>query len=249
VQAFFGAVLGIDTLRPNASAIAAVDGAGEVNCLIPFGLNASVLAGANFGDIITITGPSPGNWGKIDIDGNMSSNPVFVAAMTNLLCTSGVSIGDQFDPGTGFAGVLDGFEGRIALNPIVILPVVDHFPNGNSSKVTVVGFVAAKLLTNDQVPNGNQGNPASNNGNGNSGSSSAPGNSGNSNKNKNSGGNGNSNGNSGNSGNSSSNGNSGNSQNSGSNWSNKIELLNMVIGNRGGGPFVPPYAPFVGLVE
>ena len=141
---FIAHMLGVNSLAPQVTSIAYAGSADNVDCLLPFALDDDVLAGINYGDTITIGNNSPGNWGKIDIGGNMSSNPVFVDAMTNGACSTPVSVGDQFDPGTGFAGVQNGFDGRIAVDPVATLPVVSHFPNGNHP-LTIVGFVVVRL--------------------------------------------------------------------------------------------------------
>ncbi len=151
VPTVFSRVWGQLSTTPRTMAIATYDGSNDVNCLIPFGLEDDSLVGKNYGDTMTINHASPGNWGKLDIGGNMSSNPVFLAAMASGACSATVSIGDLLSPGTGFAGVVNGFDSRIASNPIVTMPIVNGFSNGNSSPVTVVGFVVAQLI----LQNGN----------------------------------------------------------------------------------------------
>jgi len=147
VDTIFGRLLDWSSLVPEVSSLARIGASNRVSCLVPFGLDDDILVGRNFGDILDIGRNSPGNWGKLDIGGNMSSLPNFVDAMINGICGVVVNIGDQFDPATGFAGVRNGFDGRIASNPIVTLPVVDRFPNGNSQQITIMGFVVVELIS------------------------------------------------------------------------------------------------------
>lgn len=136
--------------QPLVTSVAYISSTGSATCMVPFGLDDGVVAGVTYGSVLDISRPNAGNWGKLDIGGNMSSNPVFVAAMTNGVCSERLAIGDDVSPGTGFAGVVDGFNGRIEVNPIVILPVVNNFANGNSSDSVVVGFVAVELIGQGQ---------------------------------------------------------------------------------------------------
>lgn len=148
VGTYFARIFGFNSLLPKVESIAAYGFSNNAQCLLPFALDDNVLAGKNFGDTIDVGVNSPGNWGKVDLDGNMSCAPCFVDAMTNGLCGKSVSVGDQFTPGTGNGGVSNGFDGRMGVNPIAVLPVVQSFPNGNSSPVTVVGFVTVQILGN-----------------------------------------------------------------------------------------------------
>ncbi len=146
VATFFGRIWGQNILNPQARSVAAMTGSNEVDCLIPYGVDDDVLKTIKFGDTIDVSKDDPGNWGKIDIDGNMSSGQKFNDAMRSGLCGSIVRIGDKFDPAPGFAGVVTGFDDRMDINPIVVMPVVDNFDNGSSTQVTVVGFIVAQLV-------------------------------------------------------------------------------------------------------
>jgi len=154
VAVFFGRIMGWSLLQPGVRSIAAAGGAGTATCLIPFGLDDDVLVGKDFGDVLDISHPSPGNWGKLDIGGNMSALPNFIDGMINGACGTSVSVDDPLSPGTGFAGVKQGFDGRIEINPIVIIPIVDHFGLGNSVDSNVVGFIVAELIA--QIGNGSK---------------------------------------------------------------------------------------------
>ena len=143
----FARLLGWTHLTPGVESVARQTYPGKTNCLIPFGIKESVVSGLSFGSILNIGSRSPGNWGKIDIDGNMSSLPLFVDAMINGLCSREVSVGEQFNPGTGFAGIKQGFDARIPINPVVKIPIVDNFPSGSSAKIAIRGFAVVRLLT------------------------------------------------------------------------------------------------------
>jgi hypothetical protein len=153
VSTYFAKIFGAENLSAASESIAAYGTPTASSCLIPFGLEDTVLDGHEYGDIIDISRASAGNWGKIDIDGNMSSNPAFIAAMTSGFCSRSVKLGDTFTSATGFAGVSNGFEDRMEINPIISMPVVQGFSNGNST-VTVVGFVSVKLIMQQGHGNG-----------------------------------------------------------------------------------------------
>jgi len=112
------------------------------------------MQGKHYGDTISISQPSPGDWGKLDVGGiNSSSGPVFFDSMQSGMCSAILKVGDTVSPGTGYAQVTPAFEERLDTNPIVTMPIVQAFGNGNS-QVTIVGFIVAELLT--------QGNNGSN---------------------------------------------------------------------------------------
>ncbi len=145
----FGRVLGQETLRPVASSMAVTSGANDVTCMVPFAIDDDLLVGKTYGDQIDIDHNSPGNWGKIDLGGNMSSGSNFEDAMENGVCWETFSINQLVSPGTGFAEVRQGFRRRIAKNPLATIAVVDDFPNGNSSDMKILGFIVTELLRED----------------------------------------------------------------------------------------------------
>jgi len=158
---FAGAIQNAAEMRPNVLSTAVVGTAGTGQCVIPFGVTEVEMQELQHGDIISLNWQGSGNWGKLDLGGtNMSSRPNFIDAMTGQTCHN-ASVGDQIDPGTGYAGVADGFDQRIGINPIVTIPVVDGFGNGNSTPSTIVGFILAELIWQSG------GNSGSGNGNGN----------------------------------------------------------------------------------
>ena len=158
VPTLFARVLGVQSMQPTAHSLAIVAGADHVTCLVPFGITKEAIEGKAFGDTLYIGVNSPGNWGKLDVGGNMSSRNAFVNGFVNGVCDTQVSINDiingttdldeqdHVSPGTGFAGVKEGFRQRIQIDPKVVMAVVDRFPNGNSQPVRIVGFVVVRLI-------------------------------------------------------------------------------------------------------
>ncbi len=142
----FSKIFGISSLQPREHAVATMGTADSADCVIPFALELPLVQTLDYGDEVSIGSPSPGNWGKINHGGNMSSKKNFEDAMTGSNCGSPVKVGDQMDPGTGFAFVVGGFDLRLAQNPIVTMLVVDEFPSGKSKKVTVEGFIVVEIL-------------------------------------------------------------------------------------------------------
>ncbi len=154
VQLAFGTVVGMTAMTPAVHSVAQIGSANNVPGLIPFGVTTNELNGVHWGDTITVNWQGSGNWGKLNLcDINMSSNPNFNNYMTNGVPCS-ISIGQQFDPGTGNAGVNNAFNARIAANPLVVIPVVNAFGNGKSSKVTIEGFVVALLVSSGKNGSG-----------------------------------------------------------------------------------------------
>jgi len=146
VPIVFGRIFGMERLSPSARAIAVLSGASQVVCAVPYAVEFQAVQGKSFGDLIPVGWNSSGNWGKIDLGGeNMSSGSDFLEAMEFGVCSEPVQIGDQISPATGFAQVQQGFQRRFNVQPIITIPVVTPFPNGNSGNVTVLGFIAGKL--------------------------------------------------------------------------------------------------------
>lgn len=142
----FGQLLGLANLRPAVSSLA-IAGGGVADCLVPFGVREIELDGLTGGETITVNTNGQGNWGKLDVGGiNTSSNPVFYNAMLNGVCGAPLEPGDGIEPGTGFAGLRNAFDDRLAANPYVVFPVVDDFGNGNSTDSIVQSFALFELL-------------------------------------------------------------------------------------------------------
>lgn len=147
VGTFFAKVMGFSSLLPHVMSIAVQDFPTFSNCPVPYGIEDDLLMGVIYGDILEVDRDSPGNWGKLDIGGNMSSGPNFIQAMQANTCNASVAVGATVNPGTGFAGVIDGFEARALINPVMVVAVVDGFPNGNSTPVTIKGFVVVEIVS------------------------------------------------------------------------------------------------------
>ena len=147
-------------MDPAVDSIATLASSNDVSCLVPFGLEWPTLFDVNNndaplyqpGDLLTITRASPGNWGKIDVGGNMSSAPNFLHAMQGTGCEVTVSVGDEYDSATGFAGVRDGFQWRLDNDPVITVMVVDEFGNG-AHEVNILAFVVLEVVS--IVGNGN----------------------------------------------------------------------------------------------
>lgn len=146
-------------MNPAVDSIASLAAANDVSCVIPFGLEWPALFDVNNnnaplyqpGDLFVLTRQDAGNWGKIDIGGNMSSAPNFIHAMQDIDCSPEVvSVGDSYTVGSGsagMAGVKDAFEWRLQNEPVLTMAIVDDFPNGNSSTVNVMGFVVVEIMS------------------------------------------------------------------------------------------------------
>jgi hypothetical protein len=144
--------VGMSQMTPSVASVAVIGAANSVPGLIPFGVSTNEMDGVQYGDIITVHWQGSGNWGKVNLCGiNMSSGPNFDNYMLNGVPCA-VAIGDTFNSGTGNAHVDSAFEGRIARDPIVAIPIVDDFGNG-TKPVTVQGFVVAQLLTSGGAGN------------------------------------------------------------------------------------------------
>ncbi|MCB0352779.1 MAG: hypothetical protein KDD64_04615 [Bdellovibrionales bacterium] len=164
-QSYFGRLFGVKNLYPHVYAIAGFtrETITETTpiCMRPFGVenqNITDLAGGPEGEIqwgstiLTVGNHSPANWGKIDLDGNMSSGHAFEEAMQNGACDLDPVpfIGQAFSPGTGFGGSIsqvfnDLYNSGIDEQRHWLIAGVDEFPNGNSGLVTVMNFYEVYL--------------------------------------------------------------------------------------------------------
>jgi Flp pilus assembly protein TadG len=154
VPLLFGRVLGTFQMTPRVQSVAMSGGLGSVSGLIPFGITTNELNGLQPGSILDTSIVSPGDRGKINLCGlNMSANPVWQQYMVSGVACA-VGIGSQWDPGPGNAAFANGFSDRMAVDPYVLLPIVDAFPNGKSGQVTIEGFVEGLLLGSGGTWNG-----------------------------------------------------------------------------------------------
>ena len=169
LPAAFAKALEWGGLSPRVTSIAiGQTGGNNVICGMPFGIAEHILQGVQFGDILDLSVQSAGNWGKLDIGGMMSDRNNFIDAMVNGACDAELVIGDQVSPGTGYAGVADGWDDRIDVDPFVVLPIVQQFFDGNHD-VTIVGFVVVELIGQSDQTGGGNGSGGTGGGNGGSG--------------------------------------------------------------------------------
>ncbi|MEZ4753039.1 MAG: TadG family pilus assembly protein [Bdellovibrionota bacterium] len=147
VDTWFSSVVDFNQVRTKAHTVAVgPDVTG--NCVKPFGFSNQILGVFTPGTVITVGSETPGNWGKVDVDGNMSSGPNFASAMYNDTCNTTVNVGSQFSPGTGSSGTLKTIFQTLfnSGDREMTLLVVDGFPNGNNGVVTVEKFALADLV-------------------------------------------------------------------------------------------------------
>lgn len=149
VPLWFGRVIGFGQMTPGVRSVAVVTKLGSIpfggsGLLIPYGLVYNDALTYKVGDIIDVATNGQGNWGKLDLCSKMSGRNEFIDHIVGGVdCT--VSVGDSISSSTGNAGVDDGFNGRITSNPMVLIPLVDAFGNGNKDSV-IQGFIMAELL-------------------------------------------------------------------------------------------------------
>ena len=143
---FFAHLIGWKSLAPAVSSVAAAGKATGARCVVPFGIHQDKVHGKAFGERIFVGFESPGNWGKLDVGGNMSGYNQFYDAFTNGICGTTLKVGDMVDPAPGFAAVDNGYTARIPINPYIIIPIIKTWPPGSSAPVEVLGFVKAKLI-------------------------------------------------------------------------------------------------------
>ena len=150
----FGRVVGMNQMTPLARSVAMLTAAssaygGGGGGLINFGVDQAQATNA-FYSVYTITAAdlfSTGNFGKLDLNLNDTWRNDIVSG-----CNCTVSIGDQVNTITGdggcspSGGIRDGFIARMNSNPIVIMPVIDSWPAGQSTTAAVVGFVGVEIL-------------------------------------------------------------------------------------------------------
>jgi hypothetical protein len=98
--------------------------------------NQSPIAGVSVGGMFNLGVAGAGNWGKLDIGGNMSSGTNFEDAMLNGTCSRTATVGSTVSVGTGFGGSLDHVMDQVLLSPVangMVISVTSRFPNGNGT--------------------------------------------------------------------------------------------------------------------
>jgi len=193
---FFSKIYNVSSLPVFRHGIASTPLEQDQSCLKPFGLEFTGLPDSEniiWGETMIPVGVnSPGNWGKLNIGGNMSSGTNFENAMLNNVCNEADSpfayVGDEVQTAPGFAGTVRSVFEDLLADPDtskrrMVFPVVTEFGNG-SSWVEILSFLELELISleegeeaegglagqsknNGNGPGGNNGNgPGGNNGNG-----------------------------------------------------------------------------------
>ena len=147
----FSSVVGIQTQQTDVESIALSLVGGAVNCIKPFGIEIDAIQGLVAGDVLSVGKNSPGNWGKLDIGGMMSSGTNFHDAMLEEVCHSEVEIGQTVSQGTGFGGSLSNvFADMVAAGKHLnmIIAINDEFRNGNSD-TTIEQFCKVDYLSDN----------------------------------------------------------------------------------------------------
>lgn len=159
VPAFFGKISGVSSLRPAVTAVAVLPESSSKNCIRPFGVEQGLLDGLETGDGFTTGDPDPGNWGKLNIGGNMSSGNRFEEAMLSDTCDESVEVGSRILTGTGFGGPINKVFDTLTLpknyskSQGMIIPVTSPFPNGRSDTVEILEFIKVDFVS--QTGSGN----------------------------------------------------------------------------------------------
>lgn len=151
VGAIFANVVGLSSFSPHVESIAYRSGAGS-GCMRPFGIELPSLNNIGISYTFTVGKNAPGNWGKLDIGGNMSSGRNFEEAMLNGVCDEEVALNSNVTTGTGFGGsianVFSEFDQsqHISKRYDMIIGVTTGFPNGNGG-VTLLEFIKVDFVS------------------------------------------------------------------------------------------------------
>jgi Putative Flp pilus-assembly TadE/G-like len=154
LPAQFARLLNRSTFDLTARAVSYRPPASNGSCIRPFGVENSFLSrlGLPAGETFSIRGnQGSGNWGKLDIGGNMSSGTQYTAMMQNNVCHQDVAVGNPVSVGTGNAQIEQVFQTllddstppRAAENMVIAL--TSDFGSGNSS-VVIERFIKVDLL-------------------------------------------------------------------------------------------------------
>lgn len=158
----FGRVLNKNTFTLRAHSIGYLPPPVNGSCIRPFGVESSYLSNLNLpvGGTFSVQGAQgSGNWGKLDIGGNMSSGTQYTSQMLNNVCDDDVAQGHSISAGTGNAQIDQVFQALLndSLPPLaahnMILAVTSDFGNGNCS-VMIERFIKVDLL--NQSGNGSR---------------------------------------------------------------------------------------------
>lgn len=151
----FAKLLHVNTLSTQEFSIARAVRAPGFNCLVPFGVEVPSISGTQVGSTFTVGNNSPGNWGKLDVGGQMSSGSNFHDAMLNGICDASAIIGNSVSQGTGSGGSISNvFDDVLQYhkNMGMVIGVVTSFAQGNGN-VTILNFAKVDFVS--QTGNGN----------------------------------------------------------------------------------------------
>jgi hypothetical protein len=155
LPAHFARILNRDQFNLTARAISYLPPAENGSCIRPFGVESSYLLPLSIpaGGTFSVQGnQGSGNWGKLDIGGNMSSGTQYTAMMQNNVCHPDVAVGNSVSVGTGNAQIEQVFETLLndPTPPIaaqnMVIAVTSDFGNGNSA-VQIDRFIKVDLLS------------------------------------------------------------------------------------------------------
>lgn len=150
----FARVLNKDQLNLRARAIGYLPPPVNGSCIRPFGVESSFLSRLNLspGGTFSVQGnQGSGNWGKLDIGGNMSSGSQYTSMMLNNVCHADVARGHSVSVGTGNAQIDQVFQTLLddSTPPFaaknMILALTSDFGNGNGL-VQIDQFIKVDLL-------------------------------------------------------------------------------------------------------
>lgn len=158
---FLARVIGIQQMNPTGLAVAQARFANSVPCIRPFGLvgqptGNNIIDNTAEGSTFVISTQGQGNWGKLDIGGNMSSGTNFSDAIQNGACDGDATVGATVGPATGNGGTIAAaFQSLVNTNTQngLYFAIVTPFPNGNSGEVTILGYVIVDFIS--QIASGN----------------------------------------------------------------------------------------------
>lgn len=155
LPAHFARILNKEQFNLTARAISYLPPAVNGSCIRPFGVENSYLSPLNIpaGGTFSVRGTQgSGNWGKLDIGGNMSSGTQYTAMMQNNVCHPDVAVGNSVSVGTGNAQIEQVFQTLLEdpTPPLaaqnMIIAVTSDFANGNSV-VQIDRFIMVDLLS------------------------------------------------------------------------------------------------------
>jgi Flp pilus assembly protein TadG len=142
VSLYFGKVVGLGAMRPATHSVAVIGTLG-----VPVGVAGTLVTQAlSAGGTLTVCGSDTGNWGPLQLcDGDLSGKKDVENAIRYGNCF--LTLGDTAVR-TGFAGVKDGFEDRLADGTLEFaMPIVDAFGPGGSTPSNVLNVMLVKLIS------------------------------------------------------------------------------------------------------